>query len=146
MLLMEETESVESGELTEFQIEGEPQGENLFAGVFLGDIQKLAKDYIGRFFINREMHCGGFIPDRLMYSDHNISMVLNTNVESGVKLAYAAMEEAELFPVCVDSQLISDDVKLVISVYHQCAKLGIPKEFASGILLMYLEFCEGIGI
>lgn len=117
-----------------------------YTNVFLGDVNELSRQYIERFFADREMHCGGGIPDYLLFSKYNISLILNTNIENGVKRAYHAIAQAERFPPCVDSGIVPDDVKLVMAILKQCAKVGIPKEFAAGVMLLHLEYCEGISI
>ena len=39
-----------------------------------------------------------------------------------------------------------EDVWFVIDIFRQCAVAGIPKCFSPGILLVYLELCEGITV
>ena len=34
----------------------------------------------------------------------------------------------------------------IISILNECFKSGIPKYFAGGIMLIYLELCEGLEI
>lgn len=105
-----------------------------------------ARNVIASFFKDREMFCGGKILDKFLLNERNISLVLNTNIEVGVQRAYQALSEANHFPPCVDMQLVPDDVRLVMSVLKQCAKSHIPKDNAAGILLLYLEFCEGVSV
>jgi len=121
---------------------------SVYVGSFLEDVKSIAREYMQRFFNGRQMHCGGKIQDRVLWSERNISLVLNTNIEQGVQIAYAAMEEAEYLPtlqVASDS-FVADDIKFIIRILKQCAKMKIPKEFAAGIMLLFLEYCEGIDI
>ena len=40
----------------------------------------------------------------------------------------------------------TEDIWYVISIFQQCAEMGIPKCFRPGMLLVYLELCEGIRV
>lgn len=122
-----------------------------YASLFLSDVRQLSREYIQRFFKDKEMYCGGVVPMNMLLTDNNISLVLNTNIEDGVRLAYKSISHSS---DAVDSEIdlhleditVSSDVKLVMSILKKCSKSGVPKELAAGMLLLYLEFCEGIKI
>lgn len=120
--------------------------EDVYAGVFVEDIQVLAKEYINRFFVTQEMYCGGKIPDRFLFTEENISLVMNTNLEDGVRQAYKIIENDGHYSSDAVESLVPDDVKLVIRVMNTCAKLSIPPEFIPGIVLLYLQYCEGMAV
>lgn len=122
-----------------------------YASLFLSDVRQLSGEYIQRFFKDKEMHCGGNVPISMLLTENNVSLILNTNIEDGVKLAYKAIAYSSKDIVVeddvhVDEITVSDDVKLVMSVLKKCSKAGVPKELAAGMLLLYLEFCEGINV
>lgn len=108
---------------------------------FRSDVRILARQYISSFFSKKEMHCGGKILDRHLFNDRNISLVLNTSIESAIELAYLAIESTE---DCRLNPENFEDQKLCCAVLDECFRLSIPKEYAGGILLLYLNFCEGI--
>lgn len=116
-----------------------------YKGEFLADVRERAIQCITSFFSEKEMHCGGPIPSRLLLTQRNISLVLNSSVEITLSKIYDSIEPhfEQLDP---ESGLVAEDVKLVISVLKQCSQAGIPKEFATGILVIYLECCEGLDL
>jgi len=116
---------------------------------FIGDLRLLVLFHINSFFGHRKMHCGGKIPKRFLHSRRRISSVLNTNIISGIDSAYNALESL----VCRNDReksrrngTTTDDIKLVNETLNTLAQEGIPREFAGGFLLMYLEFCKGVKI
>ncbi len=112
---------------------------------FTEDVQFLVKVYLAKFFEGREMHCGGKIPACLLYSARNISLVLNTCLEKGIQKAYRAIEIAgSHMTEAPNDSVVAEDVKLVIAAMRSCACKGIPQEWIPGIVLLYLEYCEGV--
>lgn len=95
--------------------------------------EKLAIEYIDKYFKEKEMHYGGEISKTTLHSDYYVSLVLNMDLMNGLDVAYSVLEREE----------VENDQELVISILDHCASLGIPKSFAIGLLLMHLEFCEG---
>jgi len=114
-------------------------------GDFLQDLTELAKQYILNFFSNKEMYCGGSIPTKMLLTPRNISLVMNASVEATLSRIYSCIQP-HFKQLDSDSGLVAEDVKLVISILKQCSKAGIPKEFATGILVIYLEHCEGLDL
>jgi len=103
------------------------------------------RDYIVKFFKNKEMYCGGSIPDHILLTDNNIFMVLGTGLERAMQFAYAAIARAGSHSSEVISEsLVPDDVKFIISIIRAIERFRIPPEYIPGIILLYLEFCEGI--
>ena len=35
-------------------------------------------------------------------------------------------------------------IKMVLDYLDRCRKMGVPKEFASGLILMHMELCQGM--
>lgn len=112
----------------------------------LEDTKWLAKYYIDLFFKDKTMYCGGPIPNSFLYKDRYISAVLNLDICNGMDFIYDAIgakyTEKQLRHLERQGQL-PEDVKYVIAKFRDLAKAGIPKQFAVGILLIYLELCEG---
>jgi len=132
-------------DVEDFELEQEPQIEICVEEVVEG-ILSLAKDSIKKFFNEREMYCGGKVPDRLLLTEKNISLVANTTLESGVALAYEAIEKSGNYNSEASDSLVPEDVKLVISNIKACAKLRIPQRYIPGIMLLNLKFCEGLQV
>jgi hypothetical protein len=156
VLLQEQDYRMFSGEVLEGESGFQEQSDELSAedidgkyyDEFLWDLTCYAKNCIDKFFAGKEMYGGGPVPARLLCSPRYVSMVINTDVMTGVPCAYKAMKRAEHPLVQQRSQLTSvpKDVKLVISILNHCKQLEIPKQFACGLMLMYLEICEGVQV
>jgi hypothetical protein len=111
---------------------------------FKKDVPKLAQYYIDKFFEGKEMYWGGPVPRRYLHSEHYVDMVLNTDVCEGVSLAYLLLKGEEQEVDLDKDEDIPSDVKKVVELHTECARLNIPKCFCSGITLMYLELCCGM--
>lgn len=121
----------------------------LFAQDFFGDVKVLAKQYIEQFFNGKMHHCGGKIPKSFLFAERRVSMVLNYDISTGVQCAYKALgptlNDRDLEIAKLSGEMTSD-IKLVTEVLSLLAKSGVPQQFAGGMMMMYLEFIEGIDI
>ena len=125
-------------------IEKDEEMGDFFFG-FLKDAKSVAKKHIKTFFYDKKYYFGGEIGEDILFSPKNISTVLNTDVSRGVLEAYKKIERCPDIVIEEDNDaILSDDVRLVMSVFKECSIRDIPKQFAAGLLLMYLELCEGI--
>ena len=105
---------------------------------FAEDIRNLSKEYIANFFKYEEIHLGGKIPNEIMHSSNYIDLVINADITSGVAAIYKALEKYEL-----DEE---EQIKLVLGILNKCASRGVPKFFAAGITIMYMEICKGVEV
>lgn len=138
----------------DFEVDGgysfEQESElRVFAKRFQGNVTALAKEYIVHFFCDKMMHCGGKIPKSLLLSEKRISMVLNYDIIKGVEGAYQVLEylatrEDKLMAKITGE--VTSDIKLVNETLNLLARSCIPQQFAGGMLLLYLEFVEGVDI
>jgi hypothetical protein len=118
-------------------------------GFFVKDIERLAQHYIERFFIDKLLLSGEPVPLESMSKEYYIDKVLNLDVCGGIDLIYGAIGvkySVEETRACERKGQLPADVKHVLSLYKQCATLGIPKCFATGIIIIYLELCKGYHI
>jgi len=114
---------------------------------FLWDAAVYAQVCIDKFFEGKEMYGGGPIPHRLLSAPRYLSLVLNADMDA-IPYAYAAMKKAGHPTTQKVSKLatVPRDVKLIISILNHCYILGVPQKFVYGMMLMYLEICEGVSI
>lgn len=139
-----ETDAFHETGLQETQLSGD---EKSVFGDFVGDIQQLAKDHIKRWFADKEMACGGPIPDRMLYTARHLTQVLNTDICDGVDVAYNAICESEEMEMKAFYEGgVSEDVEVVLWFMHQTSSMGVPKVFQGGLLLMHLDICLGIDV
>jgi len=117
--------------------------ENVFEETFLNkkipdfveDIRNSAKEYISIFFKHEEILFGG---PGIIHSSNYVDLVIDADISSGVSAIYDALEERESEE--------EEDIKLVLETLNKCARRGVPKFFAAGIAIMYMEICKGIKI
>ncbi len=104
-----------------------------------------ARAYMIKFFDSQEMYCGGKIPEHFLLTDEKVALVASTDLESGTKIAYEIIAKDGNYSTEASESLVPEDVKLVLRVFRMCARMRIPKRFIPGIVILYLEFCEGMG-
>lgn len=130
------------------------QGENLnpremqqFTEGFADKVRELAVSYIDKFFADKKMCSGGKIPKYMLHCPKRISMVMNYDIIRGVDHAYRALQDM-VSPEEEDRASITgeatQDIKLVTETLGFLARSGIPQQFAGGMMIMYLEFIEGV--
>ena len=111
---------------------------------------ELAKSWIVKFFCGteppKEMHYGGPIPEGIIVNDKNVMMLLNVDMSTAVITTYAAMEVHNGSPYPIAMGGISDDVRWTLAFIRNCANMRVPDCFVGGLMLIYLEVCEGIKI
>jgi hypothetical protein len=122
-------------------------------GVDLEEWKKWAAKSIEGFFKDKKYHCGGRIPPHLLLSEDNIKTVMGTTIETLSK-----WEEHHIYPrLYVEkdqiskrdvwtSELVSFGVYYTIQLIHNLCRLGIPKQFQFGMMLLYYKFCKGFEI
>lgn len=106
----------------------------------------LAIDWIDLFFYNKPMHCGGPISAGFLHAPAYVERVLNTEISIATQLVYIAMEIENGAPYLPKLGGISDDVQWVIVFLRHCESLEVPPCFIGGLMLMYIELCEGMPI
>lgn len=119
------------------------------SGKFLPDVKVLVKQYVDQFFHDKRHHCGGKIPKSFLHNERRLSRVLNFDITDGVVIAYkfleATLTEKEL-EISKRTGESTSDIRLVNETLNLLARSGVPQQLAGGMLLMYLEFVEGIEI
>lgn len=114
---------------------------------FVADMLAVARRHVENFFLDKSMYCGGPIPKNKLYSNRRVSSVANTDVSTGVDLAYVSLEKAidpAMLAKAEKFGLVTSDIKLVQQTLNTLCRSKVPMCLAGGILLMYLEFCEGV--
>lgn len=144
-------EEEEEEEVPEAEPQDEPVMESVEITIKAEDIgrdsHESAKGYIDSFFADKMMHCGGKIPKRFLHDKKRVSRVVNYSISKGVKRCYIALkptitpEEREEAKRKGDS---TSDIKLVNETLKMLARARIPQQYAGGMLVMYLEFVEGV--
>jgi hypothetical protein len=102
---------------------------------FLANVQSLAIECIDDFFAEKELYCGGTIGEVELHSPVYISMVLNYDICSSVDQVYYSLDRAGIIDTFADGR----KERFVSSILNQCARMGIPKCFAGGLLLKNSE-------
>ena len=100
-----------------------------------------ARQCIEKFFAEREMHYGGPIPKKMLHSQRYLEF-LKLDISSAVNKIYDSVEVESDF----DETSISNETKLIIAILDECAMMNIPKQYAGGITIAFLELCQGARI
>lgn len=108
--------------------------------------ESLVKTWISKFFVGKTMYCGGNLSERVLLSAKYVRMVLEIQLSLAVDIVYAAWKKDRGAPFAIPMGGISDDVKWVMAFLHHCALQRVPPAFIGGLMLIYLEQCEGISI
>lgn len=113
---------------------------NIAESRYKKDIRLSAVDYMASFFRDKTLVDGTSIPHVVLFSDDNVSMVMNTRMAKGIDHFYTVFEEEFESSLSPDGQLPSDIAFLMV-VHKECARRNIPKQYASGIAIIYLRLC-----
>lgn len=108
--------------------------------VFISDrreMRRIATGFILRYFAGKD------VPQDAITEDRYLDMVVDTNICDGVDRAYEAMARSGKFRSSEDEHVIGEDIRYVIKTLRQIRRV-VPAEFAAGVLLMHLEFVEGV--
>jgi len=106
-----------------------------------------AKRHIDSFFADKQMHCGGAIPKRLLHDPKRVRRVVNYNISKGIRRCYHFLKNTITEEEKLAAKKTGDstrDIKLVNETLNLLARSCVPQQFAGGILCMYLEFVEGV--
>jgi hypothetical protein len=144
-----EDESYEQESISEGYDEQAEKDIRLFAETYLADVRALAVQYIDQFFADKRLYCGGKIPKWILHAEQRISMVMNYDIINSVDRAYEALEltiSPEETAEAMRTGEATKDIKLVNDTLNMLAGFGVPKPFAGGIMLLYLEYVEGVEI
>lgn len=115
---------------------------------FKKDTEDLAKYYINVFFNNKISKNGNTTKD-LAKCPISLSTVVNTSIISGVQRAYKALNNyiivtQEDMNKAKKNGDVTQEIKLVNETLKSLHKAGVPQQFAGGMMILYLEFCEGV--
>jgi hypothetical protein len=118
-----------------------------FTEQFADKVRELAVDYIDKFFGDKKLCSGGKIPKYMLHCPKRISMVMNYDIVKGVNHAYRVLREMATPEKVKRASMIgeaTDDIKLVNETLNLLSRSGVPQQFAGGMMILYLEFCEGV--
>lgn len=85
-------------------------------------------------------HGGGRVPKSALYRKDNI-FLMRIEMIPAVDIIYAALGTVNSLAKTKYDEDVG--IRLIPKVLHACERRGIPQNFAPGILLLYLEHCEG---
>lgn len=115
---------------------------------FKKDAEDLAKYYMHVFFHNKTSKNGFNFKD-FVENPNSLSTVINTSIIFGVQKAYKALNNyitvtQEDLNKAKKNGDVTQEIKLVNETLKSLHKAGVPQQFAGGMMILYLEFCEGV--
>ncbi len=119
-------------------------------------IDEQTRDFIRKFFSDKEFFCGGSIPDRLMVSQENVELVEETSFADGAQLFHNNIDNAfsandnfdlKINPLKMPGISVLNAARdLLLKIIEDMFHKGIPKPRTGGLLVLYLELVEGVKI
>ena len=107
-------------------------------GVDRAELERIVSIYITNYFRDKN------IPYYLdLISPKYIDLCITMDICKGVDMAYEVIDKSGKFETSSSEHSISEDIRFVIKTLAQIKRF-VPQEFAAGILLMHLEFVEGM--
>lgn len=104
--------------------------------------EKNVKSALKTFFSDKKHWCGGNLSTNLIFSDKHIQILLETSVEVGVSIAHFSMDRES--PEHVDTTEEMWSIRLINTILGEASIRGIPKSYLGGLVILYLELCEGV--
>jgi hypothetical protein len=96
---------------------------------------------IKTFFAKKRWWCGGPIPKSVLLTRSHINMVINLSLIRAIDIGYSAIRRSKML-ARTDKTKKNSDIRLCVSILHECERLGIPQRFIGGLFLLYLKLCE----
>lgn len=104
------------------------------------------KKYVRRFFKSVGQ---GHIPDDVLFTEANLDRMFDTDFMKGLLKLHKAIAK----PYTKQERLAMDkngkvepEIELVRGLLHKCALAGVPKQYAVGVLTVYVETCLEVAI
>lgn len=97
-------------------------------------LRRSAVQCLQRYFADKSMHCGGAIPQTHLFSDKNISLLIDTDFGLGVKACYDVLGSRGLG---------RSEIAFVVRKIADLNKHEVPKAFQPGMILIFLRYCMG---
>jgi len=107
-------------------------------------LRQLAIKHMALFFQGREYYCGGKIPDSVLFNRDNVNLVVETEMSDGITRIHRVLRHNDLPRNFIPRINHRWEIQYVLSLLNLCERIRIQKEFAAGIILIYLELCEGM--
>jgi hypothetical protein len=102
-------------------------------------LEKVAPMYISSYFSETRL------PDGVdLNGKRYVDMCVDLDIFSATDIAYRAMAKSGRFDASCKEGKIADDVLMVIGILRRIRMKCVPQKFSAGIMLMHLEFLEGI--
>lgn len=103
------------------------------------------KESLKKFFKNKDFYAGGPIPEHDLFSKKNLDFIMETSWGEGYELAFAKLK--------IKGKQLGDDKKMdvkiregvdkCLSIIKECREMDIPNSYITGIINLYLQYCEG---
>lgn len=94
------------------------------------------------FFFDQKMYCGGKIPKNLLLSN---TSYLKLDLSECIDRAYSLISQDPEYLFKESGENIEPEIEHVIKILDKCSAKRVPKQFAGGVMLIYLSLCEGFG-
>lgn len=104
------------------------------------DYMEYAKYFLKMFFRNRVDEYGCEIEVEDLLTERNVSIVVNMTVCDGMPIIYDVLKTTTKEK---RKGKLPEDIEMVIKLLNDVAKMTAPKNFAAGLIAVYVEVCKG---
>lgn len=108
------------------------------------EIKRMASDYVDIFFHDKKLTSGRPIIQDELHTDDHVSLVMNTGMLDGIQMFYETFNADYVAPPESRVPLLAFEIRFLMRVFDECSRLQIPKQFASGIAMIYLKMCSNV--
>lgn len=109
------------------------------------DCLEYAKQFLKMFFRNRVDEYGCEIEIEDLLTERNVSLVANMTVCDGMPIIYDVLNTTKKENTTKEKHKgkLPEDVEMILKLLNEIAKMSAPKNFAAGLIAIYVEVCKG---
>lgn len=115
--------------------------------MIISKINQLCEHSIISFFSDKVDFNGNKIEEKELLRDENKNIVLSYCIMKNIDSIYETLAFLGLdqqYDKTEVEEPITYDVKYVVKIIHDCESKKIPKCFQTGLIYMYIKYCDGI--
>lgn len=91
--------------------------------------------HMAQYFSGRQLHCGGPIPPKHLFSEKNIGLVRDCDFEKGIDACHNIL----------DANIAKKDrERTLLKAIYDVKRGGVPKHLHAGMVLLHFKFCLGL--
>lgn len=114
------------------------------ATLHLDRIKREIRYCLEKFFTGKRYYCGGPLPMQHLLSDTMIDFVGRMGLCPGLHLIGKILERTPPGVIEDENVEVSWDIYMANEMVSECHRCGVPSDYQSGTILLYMKYCHGI--